>query len=393
MDNPLNFQDYTTTKFNNHEEYFETIRRKSNVVYTIFVFTIIIVAIAVFSITLDVSIASFGTIRSVTETSFIRAQSSGIVKQSFVSENMRVQKGDLLYVTESAFQKEKEKYLFTKKQDVTRLISDLDLLLSVKKHQNFLSALYRQSYFNYRQKISEATTRLNKVQADFNRNKKLHTEKVIADAEFENFHFELEKAKNELNLLEEQQLSEWQNELLNYQRELQEINAQLAQIEKESESLIIKAPVSGVVQNVAGVYVGSTILANQELLHISPDTTLIVEAYVSPNDIGLIKKDMNVRFQIDAFNYNQWGLASGKVSEIASDIQMVSDQPVFKIRCRLDDNYLKLKNGYTGNLRKGMTLQARFMVTQRTLWQLMYDKIDDWVNPNTVSKDKQSKSV
>lgn len=253
--------------------------------------------------------------------------------------------------------------------------------------------MYRQSYFNYRQKISEATTRLNKVQADFNRNKKLHTEKVIADAEFENFHFELEKAKNELNLLEEQQLSEWQNELLNYQRELQEINAQLAQIEKESESLIIKAPVSGVVQNVAGVYVGSTILANQELLHISPDTTLIVEAYVSPNDIGLIKKDMNVRFQIDAFNYNQWGLASGKVSEIASDIQMVSDQPVFKIRCRLDDNYLKLKNGYTGNLRKGMTLQARFMVTQRTLWQLMYDKIDDWVNPNTVSKDKQSKSV
>jgi multidrug efflux pump subunit AcrA (membrane-fusion protein) len=134
MDNPLNFQDYTTTKFNNHEEYFETIRRKSNVVYTIFVFTIIIVAIAVFSITLDVSIASFGTIRSVTETSFIRAQSSGIVKQSFVSENMRVQKGDLLYVTESAFQKEKEKYLFTKKQDVTRLISDLDLLLSVNDY-------------------------------------------------------------------------------------------------------------------------------------------------------------------------------------------------------------------------------------------------------------------
>jgi HlyD family secretion protein len=29
-----------------------------------------------------------------------------------------------------------------------------------------------------------------------------------------------------------------------------------------------------------------------------------------------------------------------------------------------------------------MTLQARFMVAERTLWQLLYDKVDDWMNPN-----------
>jgi len=28
-----------------------------------------------------------------------------------------------------------------------------------------------------------------------------------------------------------------------------------------------------------------------------------------------------------------------------------------------------------------MSLQARFIVTERTLWQLIYDNVDDWLNP------------
>ena len=31
-------------------------------------------------------------------------------------------------------------------------------------------------------------------------------------------------------------------------------------------------------------------------------------------------------------------------------------------------------------------MRARFIVTQRTLWQLLYDKIEDWLDPNAVAK-------
>jgi HlyD family secretion protein len=92
---------------------------------------------------------------------------------------------------------------------------------------------------------------------------------------------------------------------------------------------------------------------------------------------------MPVRFQVNAFNYNQWGLAYGKITALPNDIQIVDGKPVFKVKCSLDLEYLELKNGYKGYLKKGMTLQAHFIVTQRTLWQLLYDKIDDWMNPNT----------
>ena len=124
------------------------------------------------------------------------------------------------------------------------------------------------------------------------------------------------------------------------------------------------------------------VFANQELGQISPDTSMLVIAYVQPNDIGFIKKDMDVRLQVDAFNYNQWGMATGKVTAVPQDIKIIDNKPVFEVRCSLDKDFLQLKSGYKGFLKKGMTLQARFIVTQRSLWQLLYDKVDDWINPN-----------
>lgn len=108
---------------------------------------------------------------------------------------------------------------------------------------------------------------------------------------------------------------------------------------------------------------------------------MIVEAYASPHHIGLLRVGMKVRFLIDAFNYNQWGFAEGHIVDISDDSHIVNERPVFKVRCSLRRNYLELKSGYKGELKKGMSLKARFIVTERTLWQLLSDKVDDWLNP------------
>lgn len=359
--------------------------KNSLILYLTFCFLISCSVLSSYFISVPISIQSSALIRPSSEISLIQPLLNGRLKTTFVKENQTIKKGEILYTLESDIQQEREKLLSLKKRDTEFFIFDLKNLLG-NAGKDLTTALYRQSYFNYKQKLTEATTRLKKVQADFNRNAKLHREKVIADVEFENFQFELDRAKNDLELVKQSQLSQWQSDLRTYERDLQELEGQLAQLAKENENLVIKAPVSGTIQNVAGVYPGSMVFANQELAQISPDTTMLVEAYVSPNDIGLIRAGMPVRFQVNAFNYNQWGLATGMVKEISSDVHIINDQPVFKVRCQLDKDYLQLKNGYKGYLKKGMTLQARFMVTERTLWQLLYDKMDDWLNPNTFSK-------
>ena len=148
-------------------------------------------------------------------------------------------------------------------------------------------------------------------------------------------------------------------------------------------ALTIIAPITGTLLNVLGVEEGSLISSGIQLAEISPKGDLIAECYVSPFDIGLINPINPIKFQIDAFNYNQWGFATGEIIEIGRDLEFVNESPIFKIRCKLDQNYLSLKNKVTGNLIKGMTFNARFKLAERTLFELLNDKIDDWLNPSS----------
>ena len=366
------------------ESYASKISRSSQLIYVVFVFAFFAIACCLPFFKISISVKSSALIRPSSEISSIRSLVNGRLKQSFIAENKSVAKGETLYVIESEVLSEREQLLVSKIEDIKLFITDFKNLLGKTPNPKLIEApMLRQSFFSFQQRLQESTTRFKKVQIDYNRNLKLHTEAVIADAEFENITFELDKATNDLELVHQNQMSQWQNELRILERELLDLEGQLAQLLREKENLTIKSPVSGSIQNIAGIYSGSMVFANQDLAQISPDTSLIVESFVNPNDIGLLQKNMPVRFQIDAFNYNQWGLGTGKVLEISNDVHIVNERPVFKVKCLLDKEYLQLKNGYKGYLKKGMTLQARFMVTERTLWQLLYDKVDDWINPNT----------
>lgn len=131
----------------------------------------------------------------------------------------------------------------------------------------------------------------------------------------------------------------------------------------------------------AGRYPGSYVQPGEVLGVISPDSNLLVECYVSPKDIGLLRPGMTARMQVDAFDYNQWGLVQAKIAEVSNDVVVINEQPVFKVRCQLAQHFLTLKEGYKGYLKKGMTLRARFVVTERSLFDLLYDNADDWLNP------------
>jgi len=369
------------------EYYLAHDRSRSKVIYIFLTVSVVIQVTALPFLFVDVSINSSGILKSTTEVSALKATATGYIKDILVKENELVGNGQLLFTVQAPVLEEKEKHLMARLQEARGFIEDLNKLVAGKTTPDqLITNLYRQSHFDYRQKLIDRQTKFLKVKQDYERNKKLYDQKVIAAADFENFEFELDKSKNEIELLKQNQLSQWQQELRNYERELTDLQNQLAQTQKEKDNLNIKAPVSGTVQNLTGVYPGSTVFAGQELAQISPDTDLLAEVYVSPNDIGLLRPGMDVRMQVDAFNYNQWGLLNGKVKEISNDIQIMDNRPMFEVRCSLEKEYLTLKNGYKGNLKKGMTLQARFVVTKRSLWQLLYDKADDWLNPNIIAE-------
>lgn len=333
------------------ETYQSHISKKSQFVYLLVLALLTTTATSLPFIYISVNVKSFALIRPVTEVSLIRSPSNGRIVEVAIRENQPVQKDEVLFMIESDVLNEREAALIARWEDTERMIHDLRHLTTGSEWflaDSLVTLFYRQSLQSFNQQMLETKIRYNKANADYNRNYKLHRERVIADVEFEQYQFELARAKNELKVLRENQLAQWQSELRTYERELLDLRAQLSQVQKEKENLVIRAPVTGTLQNLAGIYVGSHVFANQELGQISPDTSLIVEAYVKPNDIGLIQVNMPVRFQVDAFNYNQWGLATGKVIDTSNDIHLIDNLPVFKVRCSLDQEYLQLKTGYKG---------------------------------------------
>lgn len=149
---------------------------------------------------------------------------------------------------------------------------------------------------------------------------------IIARAEYEKYTFDYTYTKQALSGLEKNQRSLWQNKKREIEEQLKNLNGSLQKIKVEAKNYVITAPLSGTIENSSGIQVSSFLNASQPIATISATDKLIVESSVSPNDIGLIQKNQKVKFQMDAFNYNQWGLLEGRVIDIDRNITVQGEQ-------------------------------------------------------------------
>jgi hypothetical protein len=119
----------------------------------------------------------------------------------------------------------------------------------------------------------------------------------------------------------------------------------------------------------------------QGIIRPGPDGALMGECFVSTKDIGLLNKGQQVMLDVDAFNYNYFGAVTTSIYSIDNDFIEQDKTSFFKVKCRLQNRILKLSNGYAGELKKGMGFQARFLLARRSLWQLLYQRLNDWLDP------------
>src|SRR5690606_35496884 len=111
-----------------------------------------------------------------------------------------------------------------------------------------------------------------------------------------------------LEIYQKSSISKWKLELVENQKEMISLNNQLILLNDRLDQFKIIADVTGTLMNIPHLGSGDFIYPNQKLGEISPDSMLIAIASLSPSDIAFVEKGQKVFFQVDAFNYNQWGL-------------------------------------------------------------------------------------
>lgn len=370
--------------------YRSQISRRTQLIYLVTVVAILLTFVALPFIKTPISIKGSGLLQSSIEKTELTIPVSGRLIRLKLADNQKIKQGDTILVIDASVPKQQSALAQNRVSQINQFLRDIsELLGSINNgsaNPSLQTGQYNASWQQFAQELQNAALAKRQAASTFNRYNELYKNKVLTISEYEKYKFEYDQAKSAYLMVLAKYKTQWQTEANGYRNELRQLNGQEAELDEQKKQYILRAAIDGSVQNITGMQNGAYVFANQKIGEISPDSNLTAFCYIRPADIGLVKKGQEVRFQIDAFNYNQWGLVMGKVTDISDDIIIVNNnEPVFKVKCTLAQNYLMLKNGYKGYLKKGMDFTALFKVTNRSLYQLLYDKVDDWVNPN-VSK-------
>ncbi|MDR1055655.1 MAG: HlyD family efflux transporter periplasmic adaptor subunit [Prevotellaceae bacterium] len=370
-----NFSDHTI------ESLLQRNTARSQIIYITVLLVIIAAGIIAYFVKAPVTVQGQGIVRPLTERTEIKAVVSEKLTALYISEGQIVQKGDTILCLNA------EKIHIVIEQTKTEIakqkiyIADLQCLLNGSDASRLQSTYYRAQKSSYQRKLQERRNRLNTITKNYERSKNLFESEVIAPAEMEKDEQDYLSAVSEVEMLKAEQEAHFEDDLNRYNTSLNELESQLMQYNKELLNYTLLAPVSGTVEQFSGIYAGNYVMSGSTIAVISPNASFQIECYVQPKDIGFIRMDSDVRVQVGAFPYTEWGMLNAKTVSISDDYVTINNTPMFRVRCTPETDYLSLKNGFQGKIKKGMTVQVRFPVVERTLYQLLFDNVNDWLNP------------
>jgi multidrug resistance efflux pump len=336
----------------------------------------------------DVTVQERCRVRPATERSAIVARTAGFIASIKAHDNDLVHSGDVLLSLNTQGLQAKCDFNHAQTNEVTNELQDLRYLLACVSNKQAASltalrtAKYIAEYQKFDTQCDNANLKINRTEREMSRTKQLFINKVVAARDVDDASYQNNEARAELEAVYRQTIAQWQADKVQKELEREQHNAEARQLEDERDLYSVKAPLEGTVIGLEGVVEGSYVQSGQRVGDISPTSEFVIDVAVPPKDIGRIVKGQAANMQVDAYPYTIWGLLPGRVLRISADYVEESDKSgAFKVIVRPDRDYLRTHEGLTGYLKKGMTGNARFFIARRSLWELVYESMDDLFNP------------
>lgn len=341
---------------------------------------------ATWYIFMDVVVNANGIIRPFRERTSVRTPVAGTIDSIWIREGQYVREGERL----AALKDERQQLIALKlKDDLSRkqeLLNDLNKLILIQGDNDIKvsplgTAVYREQFALFAQQLEEKKIILTQSRSEFDVARKLINDRIIAPAEYDARKSVYQQRSAILSSALHQQLATWNRERQEITEEINDLNRQLVGLAAEQENLHLFAPVSGFVMGLQEHYSGSFLQSGEVFCVVSPEDSLVAECLVQADKIGFLQAGQKVVFKVAAFDHKQFGIIHGTIKSIDNDFSIINEMPVYKIRCSLSEKTLSLRNGYVAKLKKGMSLDARVIITRRTVWQLFTDRLHNWFVP------------
>ncbi len=209
-----------------------------------------------------------------------------------------------------------------------------------------------------------------------------------AMSEVELLRMKRQSSELQLQILERQNnyTTQANDELVKIQSELAQARENMAVRADPVERSYIRAPLKGIVKNIRINTVGGVISAGQDIMEIVPfDDELIIEAYISPRDIGYVSVGMDAVVKLTAYDYAIYGGLNGKVTLLspstlrdekrASNLNLNQGEAYYRVLVKTDNNTLTDRNGKALTILPGMGASVDIKTGEKTIFQYLIKPI------------------
>jgi len=180
------------------------------------------------------------------------------------------------------------------------------------------------------------------------------------------FKAKFSELNQQIKLIKEEYKNKLLEALTQKRKELTVLKAEIASIKFQNAKQLIKSPVDGYISKLLVHTEGGVVTPAEKLMMVVPkDAPLIFKVTVMNQDIGFVKKDMNVSVKIDTFSFQKYGLIEGTVIHVADDaIEDEKMGPIYEILIQPHDYFLEYGREKFA-INSGMSITAEMKVGKR----------------------------
>lgn len=312
--------------------------------------------------------------------SIIRSASKGYIKEIHFKDGQKVEQGDLLFVIDHGTSITERDNIQEKKDRVNHELRMLSILeRSINENKNLFTLNESEFFYRYmtfRYNYEQLNSKFIEAKNAYFRVKKLVPD-ILSEEEIEKLELSYYNAETELNHFKSETIFNLRNELRQKEDQILSYQGSLNNVDEKIKLSKVLAPIGGIVQVQKIVNTGEFIASGTEILKIVPavEANYRIDITVKNQNIGLLRIGQKVKYNFLAFPFQEYGFASGEIKYITKDI-IENEDKTYRILGTVLESKLFDRKGRQGNIKPGMTCEARIIIKKKKIIHVVLEKLD-----------------
>ena len=325
-----------------------------------------------------------GSVIASSKTKVVQSPEPGVVAEINVVEGSRVEQGELVVALQKDQTASKLAEVKAEKASLSAIqarlraeIDQVDLnfppdLEAFPSFTNIQRALYETRRKALDDEVNAIEAIAKNVEQELNLLRPLLANNDVAEVDVIRLERQLVELRGQASNTRNRFYGDSAAELSKVEEQLASVEQRLNQSEDRLSRTELRAPVNGIVKNLAVTTVGGVVRPGEVLLEILPlDDSLIVEIEIPPSEIAFVNLGMPATIKMDAYDYTIFGDLEGELVYLSPDTLLkqtdAGSTPFYRAQVQTVGKRFSKRPNFEFDIIPGMTASVEIKTGSNTV--------------------------